>query len=63
MYLQNHNNEQITQEDKKIPSFNNQIPKEIYQWYNWENRASYNNLPENSYPGTPGLRATPTATN
>lgn len=39
------------------------IPKRLYQWYNWENRASYNNLPENSFPGTPGLRATPTATN
>lgn len=49
--LQNHNNENITQEDiKKTISSDNQIPKEMYQWYNWEYRASNNNLPETSYP-------------
>lgn len=51
MDLHNHNNEQTTQEDiKRILFSNNQIPKELYQWYNWEYRATNKKLPETSYP-------------
>lgn len=51
MDLHNHNNIQITIKDiRNIIFCNSQIPKEQYQWYNWEYRASSRNLPQTSYP-------------
>lgn len=51
MDLHNHHNERVTiDEIKSILLNNSQLPKETYQWYNWEYRASNKNLPETSYP-------------
>lgn len=49
--LVNHHNDKVTIDQiKKILFIDSQLPKERYQWYNWEYRASNQNLPETSYP-------------
>lgn len=51
MDLHIHYNDEITiDEIKEILSANNQLPKEIYQWYNLEYRTSNQTFPETSYP-------------
>lgn len=48
--LVNHHNDKVTiDEGKKILFTNSQLQKERYQCYNWEYRASNQNIPETSY--------------